>query len=301
MSEASELEPVRLHNRFLTLDVLPSLGASVLNFAAASGRPVFRPVNLATVQASGQCGAFLMLPYSNRIREARFSSEGKSYQLRPGDDGNARHGDVRDRPWQAEKVSDTELICTFDSRDFHDMNWPWVFTAQAAYRLQGPSLRVSLTVKNVGNTAMPAGMGMHPYLQRWDGSEDPVLTFTAKNIYVTDESLIPEQGAQAISPSRDFSAGRALADAHIDAVYADWNGEARLDWQDRALVLQADNSYSHLVVFTAPDGSLALEPVTHATDAFNLAARSVAGVGVTTLQPGEDLTGSLTFTLLGDW
>lgn len=67
------------------------------------------------------------------------------------------------------------------------------------------------------------------------------------------------------------------------------------------MVQTADNVYSHLVVFTAPDGSLALEPVSHATDAFNLAAQDVAGVDLRVLTPGQSLAGTARITLEGQW
>jgi len=300
MSSLTVTPPIRLSNEFLSLDVLPGLGARVLNFTAASGRAVFRRTEPDEVP-SGRCGAFLMLPYSNRIENARFSYAAVVHQLRPGDDGHARHGDVRDRPWQVETASGTELTCTFDSRQFLDLNWPWAFAARVTYQLQGRSLSVSLTLTNVDTAAMPAGMGLHPYLQRWDGPEDPELTFGAKGLYLTDRRLIPTQAAQAIPAQSDFSAGRAVADRAIDAVYADWDGEARVAWPDRALVMRADPVYSHLVVFTAPDGSLALEPVSHATNAFNLAASGIPGTGMKSLPPGEHLGGGLSYTLTGKW
>lgn len=59
----------------MTLEVLPELGASVLNLRAASGRPVLRPVAVEDVQTSSQCASFVLLPYSNRIRDARFTFE----------------------------------------------------------------------------------------------------------------------------------------------------------------------------------------------------------------------------------
>ena len=49
------------------------------------------------------------------------------------------------------------------------------------------------------------------------------------------------------------------------------------------------------------NGSLALEPVSHATDAFNLAARGVAGVDMRTLAPGQSLAGTMRVSLGGQW
>ena len=84
-------------------------------------------------------------------------------------------------------------------------------------------------------------------------------------------------------------------------MFASWEGTARLAWPTRALTLTADNVFSHLVLFTAPDGSLALEPVSHATDAFNLAGRGVHGTDLRVLAPGQALAGAVRLTLDGEW
>ncbi|PJI52209.1 hypothetical protein CTI14_46210, partial [Methylobacterium radiotolerans] len=100
-------------------------------------------------ERSSQCASFTLLPYSNRIRDAHFPFHGQDVRLTPTTkDGLAQHGDVRNRPWQVERVSDAHLRCTFDSRAFPDMNWPWAFTAVTEYLLHGPHLDTSLTLTN---------------------------------------------------------------------------------------------------------------------------------------------------------
>jgi len=295
-----------LHNDHLTLQVLPDLGASVLNLAAVSGRPVLRHVLPETVQTSSQCASFTLLPYSNRIRHAHFTFEGREVQLRPGTDGNVQHGDVRNRPWQTERVSDAHLVGTFDSRHFSELkgegvNWPWAFTARIEYLLHGPHLDTSVTLTNADTTPMPAGMGLHPYFSRVSGSTDPRLSFQAGGVYLTDGSFIPTREAEPVAPGLDFSAARPVGAEQYNHVYSSWDGVARLDWGARALTVTADSVWSHLVLFTAPDGSLAIEPATHATDAFNLAARGVHGTDMRVLAPGQSLGGAVRFTLEGDW
>ena len=66
-----------LRSAALSLDILPELGASILNLRAASGRSVLRPVELPSVETSSQCASFALLPFSNRIRDARFSFGGE--------------------------------------------------------------------------------------------------------------------------------------------------------------------------------------------------------------------------------
>lgn len=292
----------RLQSGHLTLEVLPELGASVLNLRAASGRPVMREVRLEDVKTSSQCASFTLLPFSNRIRDARFSFEGREVHLRVNTkDGLAQHGDVRNRPWQVTRVSDTYLSCTFDSRAFDDLNWPWAFTARVEYLLHGPHLDTSVTLTNVDTTPMPAGMGLHPYFTRRDGSVDPQLRIGADLTYTTDERLLTLGGPRPLTPDEDYRAPDRVGERYIDRTYTAWDGVAQLDWGARQLLVTADNVYSHLVVFTAPDASLAIEPVSHATDAFNLAAQGVNGADMRVLAPGQSLAGTARVTLDGDW
>ncbi|MEF2276747.1 aldose 1-epimerase [Deinococcus sp. YIM 134068] len=291
-----------ISNEVLTLEVLPDLGASVLGLRAASGRPVMRAVDPATVETSSQAASFTLLPYSNRLRDARFTFGGREIRLRVTTrDGLTQHGDVRNRPWHVTRVSDAHLRCEFDSRTFPDINWPWAFTAVVEYRLHGPHFDTTVVLTNADTAEMPAGLGLHPYFTRRQDGEDPRLTFDAALTYDTDERSLPTQEARPVHPEEDYRAGSVVGSRTVDRVYTAWDGIARLDWEDRSLILTADPVYSHLVVFTAPDGSLALEPVSHATDAFNLAARGVGGVDMRTLAPGQSLAGTARVTLEGNW
>ncbi|WP_293910120.1 aldose 1-epimerase [Deinococcus sp.] len=296
------MKSATVQNESWTLTVLPELGASILNLQAASGRPVMRPVDPASVTASSASASFALLPYSNRIREARFEFGGRAVQLRPGPGGhNVQHGDVRNRPWQVTQSAETALSCAFDSRNFGDINWPWAFTAQLDYRLHGPHFDIAVTLTNVDQVDMPAGMGLHPYFQRLQGAQEPTVQFNAGGWYQADASNIPVDGAQNVPPELEFAQPRPIGPDHLDAVFASWDGTARLAWEERALTITADNVFSHLVIFTAPDGSLAIEPVSHATDAFNLSARGVLGTDMKVLSPGQSLAGAVRLTLEGAW
>lgn len=291
-----------IKNEFFTLEVVPELGASVLNLRAASGRPVMREVNPADVKTSSQCASFTLAPYSNRIRDAKFSFEGQDIRLQPTTrDGLAQHGDVRNRPWRVSPVGPARLACNFDSRDFADMNWPWAFTVRVEYTLHGPHFDTSITLTNVDSREMPAGVGFHPYFTRLQDSIDPLVSFGAALAYDTDERVLPTGEARPVTPAEDYRTPSRIGERQIDRAYTAWDQIAALDWGERQLTLTADNIFSHLIVYTAPDGSLALEPVSHATDAFNLAARGVAGVDMRTLAPGQSLAGTMRVSLGGQW
>lgn len=143
---------------------------------------------------------------------------------------------------------------------------------------------------------MPAGFGHHPYFMRRVGQAlDGLLSFKAERVYLTDSSCIPTEPATAIPPEFDFSKPRPLGHTSLDHVFAGWDGRLKMEWPESkvSMSLEADPIFSHLVVFTAPDGTVAIEPVSHATDGFNLIARGWADTGVRVLQPGESMAGEV--------
>lgn len=294
----------QLSNEYMTLEVVPALGGSVLGLKSASGQPVLREVDIQQVQTSSHCASFTLLPFSNRIREGRFSFAGKDYTLRAAlPEPHARHGDVRNRSWQASrpegrKLDQYCLACEFDSREVNDMNWPWAFVARVDYILHGPHLDISVMMTNVDQTVMPAGLGIHPYFA---AKPAPRISFGAELIYDTDADCIPQQAARPLKPAEDFTQARPQGDHSFNHAYTAWDGLAFLEWDRRSLQMTADNVYSHLITYSAPDGSLALEPVSHATDAINLATRGVNGVDFRTLEPGQTLAGTVRLSLYGQW
>jgi aldose 1-epimerase len=295
-----------LESGLLRLEVNPEVGASVAAFEARLGGgwvPVMRPTPRPLPDKSSPYSSFTLAPYSNRIRGARFGFAGREYRLRPNTpEGNAQHGDVRNRPWQVEQPNPDTLLCSFESGWFEDVNWPWAFRLLKTYRLEGNLLDTVLELTNASDGPMPAGFGLHPYfVWRLPGSQDVELQFGAKGYYRTDEGLIPEGPMGAVPAELDFSRRRALGDQKVNGVYGGWDGQAVLEWPGSGvrLRLEADPVFSHLVVFTAPDGTLAVEPVTNATDGFNLMAKGVEGHGVVVLGPGESLKGRVRLRLEG--
>ncbi len=65
-------------------------------------------------------GSFVMAPWAGRIREGRFSFDGRRYRLPINFGSHAIHGTVADRPWRyVEHTRDTAVIdCRLDDR------WP---------------------------------------------------------------------------------------------------------------------------------------------------------------------------------
>lgn len=288
------------------LQVAPDVGASIFALLARVGEgwhAVLRetPAEALEQRNPSPFSSFTLTPFSNRIRNARFTFRGQDYQLRPtSSDGNIQHGDVRGRPWSVVHADEQRLECRIDTKDFPDFNYPVSFVLSVVYRLDGNDMHTELALTNTGDVAMPAGFGLHPYFNRFlAGSGEVRLGFKAAGLYETDDTFIPTEGMKPIPDAFNFSAPRAVGNQSLNHLYGSWDGRASLEWPGAGLRLEmtCDPIYAHLIVFTAPDGSLAVEPVTHATDGFNLMAKGVEGTGVKVLEPSETMTGTVTLSV----
>jgi len=87
-----------------------------------------------------------------------------------------------------------------------------------------------------------------------------------------------------------FDQARAIGALTLDNVFSAWNGRASLIYPQCKLevTIEADSGCDHLVIFIPCDRDfLAVEPVTHMTDAFNRDARGESGTGTRILGPGQ--------------
>ncbi|PYE53413.1 aldose 1-epimerase [Deinococcus yavapaiensis] len=274
----------------LRVTVAPEIGASLASFHATIGDetlPVLRdaPRDALTGHTASPLSSFTLAPFGNRLENARFTFEGETFQLRAtSSDGTTQHGDVRNRPHTVVEASETRLLCQFDSRSVPDFNFPFPIFLRTTFEVDDNALVQTLELTNVGDRAMPAGLGLHPYFV---GGAD--LRFDAQGFY---DELIPTKGMAPVPPELDFSSSRPVLDG-VNHVFASFGGTATLSYPAHTVEIAADPVFTHLVVFAAPDGSTAVEPMTHASNAFNLHERGVEGVGFQRLDVGQTLRGSV--------
>ncbi|MEE9320278.1 MAG: hypothetical protein V3U76_07535 [Granulosicoccus sp.] len=242
---------------------------------------------------------FHMLPYSNRIRDGKFEFEGKSFQLDKAD-SHAIHGALRKQPWKVLEQSANSLTCHIDTRELPSVNWPWPMSSNLTYKLDGKRLLATMTLDNIGNSNMPAGMGWHPYFIRKIKGASPVLTLPVDGVFpAAAGEILPSGAAEALPAELDFRYPRALdPNQRIDCCLSGLNGDVRIDWPDAALALNMHCSElcRYLVFFNPNMPHFAVEPVTNATDAFNLEQRGIAA-GIRVLAPGESLSASMELLL----
>lgn len=284
-----------LENEHWQVGILPETGASVAFGRVNKGSEwvdVLRPTDPADYDNASKCASFVLIPWSNRIRDAKFSFEGREYQLEVNNsEGNASHGDTRKRPWQVESAGRERINLSFNSTAHSNINFPFPFAATAEYWLDGRDLMMCLSLRNIGDQSMPGGFGHHPYFVRTD---EVMLELPLDEVYELVDAM-PTSGAIPIPEHLDFRTLRKLSDAPLlNDLLRGRQGDkpARIVYPGISIEIVADPIYEHFIAY-APEGQpyFAVEPVTNANDGFNLFARGIEGSGVFVLAPGEEKRG----------
>lgn len=292
-----------LQNNFWQVGILPQTGAAVafgrIRLEDGTWRDVLRPTAEANYNNPSKVASFIMLPWCNRIRDGILRFEGREYQLQVApEDGTARHGVVRYHPWQVDEADDTHIVLSFDSAAHENANFPFHFSALADYRLEGDQFIWRLSLKNEDSQRFPAGFGHHPYFVRADDSRvlipcDEQFELTA---YMADAPPVPVESwldFREMRPLVGEDYNHLLTHRHegepIRMRYPSWNVE---------LTMSADPIFQHILLYTLPgDHSYAVEPMTNASDGFNLYERGIAESGVFVVEPGETVGSEVRLTI----
>lgn len=286
-----------LENEYWQIGILPVTGASVVFGRVkhrGEWRDILRPTDPANYGNPSQCSSFVLIPWSNRIKDAKFRFRGREYALEVNNnEGSASHGDTRRRTWQVDAAGRERLSLHFDSTAHTKINFPWQFSANADYWLDGRDFMTTLSLKNIDEEPFPGGFGHHPYFVRTD---DVMLELPAARVYEMENS-IPSGPAVPVTPDLDFRALRKLSDVPmLDHLYRDLQDDrpVRVVYPGAGIeiAISSDPIFEHLIAY-APAGQpyFAIEPVTNANDGFNLFERGVEGTGVFVLEPGEEQRG----------
>lgn len=283
----------------LEVELWPSVGGSVAAFTwHREGRRVElmrRATPRGLAERDGrELASFPLFPFSNRVKDGRFSFRGRNVQLvRNTPPDHPIHGHVWQRPstLSASSATSAELSCSYSPAD-----WPWAYRAVQRFSLSPQALSVELELRNESDSAMPCGFGMHPY---YDRTERVRLTAVAPVRWVGSQYLLPEW-SEPVPEAWDFREPRELSPlAEMDGCFGQFGGTARLEWPEKraALRIQADPIFGVMIVYV-PAGRdfFCLETVSNVNDAFNLEARGVKGNGTLVLEPGQSARGRIVYT-----
>jgi len=243
----------------------------------------------------------VLMPWPNRIEDGSYEFDGRQHQLPLSEAGarNAIHGLVRWVAWTVTERGEGRVV--LEHLLHPQPGYPFVLALRVEYALDDDGLTVRTTATNVGADPCPFGSGNHPYLTLGTDTVDALtLTVPAGVVLESGDRGLPGASRAVAGTELDFRTPRPIAGTRLDNAFTGLergaDGRVRVELRDDAsgtgLVLWADESYTHLQLFTGdplPDvarRSLAVEPMTCPPNAFR------SGEGVIRLEPGASWSGA---------
>lgn len=261
------MPPITIHHNGFNLTVAPAIGGSVLAFQK-NGRDILRNAKSATTPLTG--AGFPLIPFAGRITDGRFLDMGKTIALSPNfpPEPHATHGDCWQSLWKVKGQTRKSLTLL---RDHDGTNWPWRYRAQQHFLLTDRGLTLTLSITNLSDSIMPAGLGWHPYFPKARATLD----------------------AQA-GPIKQPTDPSSL---DIDAVYNWPDRKAHLTLGGITVELTASTAFPYLTIYTPPaEDYFCVEPWSHFPDALNTEAPE--SLGVTYLAPNSTFQGDITLSVI---
>jgi aldose 1-epimerase len=232
--------------------------------------------------AAISCCYFPMIPFSNRIENSRFSFAGATVNLPENVPGtrHAIHGHGWQARWELAQSSDNECSLVYVREATSD--WPWRYEGRESFEIFGNTLRITLAVRNLADTAMPCGLGFHPFFPAFDGAR---LLLEARRVWDGSVHDFPRQRVP-VPQHLYFGAGAQIADrVGTDHCFDGWQRRAVVSFEHwpYALVIEGCEATGYVVVYIPGGDYFCVEPVTHAVNAINL--DDPAAAGLWTLEP----------------
>ena len=261
-------------------------------------------------------GIPILFPFPNRIRDGRFSWEGKEYQLPPNDPAgrNAIHGFACRRPWRVvdHGANNAGAWITGEFWAAHDAPetrplWPADYRLRVTYRLGAGALRIEAVVENPDQIPLPCGLGYHPYFRvpfAEGGTAADCRVEAHARLFWELEDNLPTGSLKPVPPECDLSHPQpfeglqrddllralepAIAGEHAGLVLRGRVQQPAAGVEVRVL---SSAAFRELVVFTPPHRqAVCLEPYTCPTDAMNLRRQGI-DTGLIVLEPGGRWSG----------
>ena len=180
-----------LENEWLGLQASTD-GAAIWRFFAKAGRdevPLMLAPEGAVVRHAEQSACFPLVPFGNRVRDNRFMFEGAAHALAPNTtwDKHYLHGDGWTSEWRlAERTgARARLVMRHVGA-----GTPYTYDAAQTFTLDRSTLAISLEVVNRGATALPFGLGWHPYFPLTAGT---TLRAPASSFWLEGADWLPTQ------------------------------------------------------------------------------------------------------------
>jgi aldose 1-epimerase len=227
----------------------------------------------------------LLSPWPNRIRDGKYSFEGKNFSLPINEirRNNSLHGFFYKLKW--ELVTQSKNKVSLAATLIQDSSsYPTSLRMLVTYSLSSEGLQWTLSTKNSGKTVAPYGASIHPYL-----IADPMVGISGCTLFMDSSfyievdpiRLLPIQVRHVSHADFDFRGRSLIGERKIDHAFK-LNSNLinnRIEFiapSRKGVWISSDNSAKWVQVHTADReggsdsrNSLAVEPMTCPPDSFN--------------------------------
>jgi aldose 1-epimerase len=241
----------------------------------------------------------ILFPFDDRVHTGRYSFAGETYQLPINDpDGqDALHGFLYAQKLELtySRATQNWVTATLEGEVAAKPGYPFCLHIRLEYTLDSDGFQLDLQIENNGSAAAPYSVGWHPYFQLDEGNADVLkLIIPADRFIETDEKLVPTGRVLPVEGSRlDFRTSRAIGSDELDYGFMNPAGYMECCGEKSIIRIEQSPLFAYSQVFVPPGrSSVAIEPISAATDAFNKPS-----LGLRVLQPGESEEGRIAVRL----
>jgi len=307
----SHKDDILLELDTIKISINPRIGASITSLMIRNQMDKWAPVLRTMPPESGSAsdaGSFVMLPWTNRIKDAQFNDQGDTHQLKSNcTDDSAIHGVGRDLPWTITDRSPISARLVLDSRklDPDSINCPYQFGAIARYEIGIDRVEIELSVTNLDTRPIPAGCGHHPYFHRhlFSDADQLQVQMEVSGRYPA-EGCIPTADPIDDEICNSLRKGNPIGNPGLDDVFSGFTGIATLDWPQSnvSMRMQCSENLGHIVIYTPttdsgdPDEFVCIEPVSMVNDGFNRFDAGHHETGVVMLEPNQSMRTRMTLS-----
>ena len=171
-------------------------------------------------------GIPILFPFPGRARGARFTYDGRTFELEAGDGhGNAIHGFVLNRPWEVIHRTPGCVVGWFQASRVDPTlleRWPADFRLMVTYELTGNALRSEIVVENPADRLLPWGLGTHPYFRVPlvpGGDANACRVTIPASEYWELADMLPTGQRLPAAGGRDLTRGLPFAETRLDDVF----------------------------------------------------------------------------------
>ena len=235
-------------------------------------------------------GCWPLVPFANRCEGGRLHCGEMVHQLPMNESLEKRtmHGCGWQRPWQVSHHTDSRLLLALCVDDFG----PYRFDAAFDLELTPSGARFSLSVRNIGDNALPFGIGLHPWFYC---EPDTEFMFFAERRAAFAAAFKPA-GEMQIEAASDFRSSRVISrDTELAVNFVDGSGPATILYPGSHKISLAFDPVFRAPLLWRPPGAdfFCFEPQSHGIGAPGSAR---AAVPLQMLSPGASLAGSMTIS-----